>query len=179
MGLAGALELDIYVITLSSPAMSDEILRGLLNQAGAWGALALHILTHARGRMLGQRPQNHPHAPHHATHHQATTHTTHTINQNHPATRALLLLEDVDAAFTESRTAADGAAAPGRLTFSGLLNALDGVAAQEGRLVFMTTNHIERLNEALIRPGRWVGEVIYGIGLEELRIGWRRAFSDC
>jgi hypothetical protein len=28
------------------------------------------------------------------------------------------------------------------------------VAAQEGRLLFMTTNHIERLNDALIRPGR-------------------------
>lgn len=28
------------------------------------------------------------------------------------------------------------------------------VAAQEGRLLFMTTNHIERLNPALIRPGR-------------------------
>jgi SpoVK/Ycf46/Vps4 family AAA+-type ATPase len=28
------------------------------------------------------------------------------------------------------------------------------VAAQEGRLLFMTTNHIERLNNALIRPGR-------------------------
>lgn len=33
-GLAGALGLDIYVTTLSSPAMSDEALRGLLNQAG-------------------------------------------------------------------------------------------------------------------------------------------------
>jgi len=28
------------------------------------------------------------------------------------------------------------------------------VAAQEGRLLFMTTNHIERLSSALIRPGR-------------------------
>ena len=37
---------------------------------------------------------------------------------------------------------------------AGLLNAVDGVAAQEGRLLFMTTNHIERLSDALIRPGR-------------------------
>lgn len=35
-----------------------------------------------------------------------------------------------------------------------LLNALDGVAAAEGRLLFMTTNYIERLDQALIRPGR-------------------------
>lgn len=30
------------------------------------------------------------------------------------------------------------------VTFSGLLNALDGVVATEERLIFMTTNHIER-----------------------------------
>ena len=40
------------------------------------------------------------------------------------------------------------------LTFSGLLNALDGVAASEERLLFMTTNHVDRLDPALIRPGR-------------------------
>lgn len=37
---------------------------------------------------------------------------------------------------------------------AGLLNAIDGVAAQEGRLLFMSTNHPERLTPALIRPGR-------------------------
>ncbi len=42
----------------------------------------------------------------------------------------------------------------GTLFATGLLNAIDGVAAQEGRMLFMTTNHIERLNEALVRPGR-------------------------
>lgn len=41
-----------------------------------------------------------------------------------------------------------------RLTFAGILNALDGIAAQTGRLLFMTTNHKERLDSALIRPGR-------------------------
>jgi len=41
-----------------------------------------------------------------------------------------------------------------KITFSGLLNAIDGVAAGEGRLLFATTNHIERLDPALIRPGR-------------------------
>ena len=32
----------------------------------------------------------------------------------------------------------------GRLTFSGLLNALDGVASTEARIVFMTTNFLDR-----------------------------------
>jgi len=58
--------------------------------------------------------------------------------------RSIILLEDIDRAFT----------AESRVTMSGLLNALDGVAAQEGRIVFMTTNHVDRLDPALIRAGR-------------------------
>uniref|UniRef100_A0A7S0Q794 Mitochondrial chaperone BCS1 n=1 Tax=Coccolithus braarudii TaxID=221442 RepID=A0A7S0Q794_9EUKA len=65
--------------------------------------------------------------------------------------QSLVLLEDIDAAFIE-RDPRDRRSA--FVTFSGLLNALDGVAAGEERLVFMTTNHIERLDPALIRPGR-------------------------
>merc|ERR1711971_1031328 len=41
-----------------------------------------------------------------------------------------------------------------RISFSGLLNALDGVVATEERMVFMTTNHFKRLPRALVRPGR-------------------------
>ena len=63
---------------------------------------------------------------------------------------SILLLEDIDAAFQQR----DKMELAGKLTFSGLLNALDGVMAQEGHLLFMTTNHIERLDPALIRPGR-------------------------
>lgn len=40
------------------------------------------------------------------------------------------------------------------VTFSGFLNALDGVASGEERIIFMTTNHVEKLDQALIRPGR-------------------------
>jgi len=31
-----------------------------------------------------------------------------------------------------------------RLTLSGLLNALDGVASAEARIIFMTTNYVDR-----------------------------------
>lgn len=40
----------------------------------------------------------------------------------------------------------------GRLTFSGLLNALDGVASTEARIVFMTTNYVDR-SELPLREG--------------------------
>ena len=42
----------------------------------------------------------------------------------------------------------------GRLTLSCLLNALDGPTATTGRLLFMTTNHREALDPALLRSGR-------------------------
>ncbi|XP_048339539.1 mitochondrial chaperone BCS1 isoform X3 [Sphaerodactylus townsendi] len=71
--------------------------------------------------------------------------------------QSIILLEDVDAAFISRDLAAENPNAyqgMGRLTFSGLLNALDGVASSEARVVFMTTNHVDRLDPALVRPGR-------------------------
>ncbi|KAJ1528791.1 hypothetical protein ONE63_007170 [Megalurothrips usitatus] len=69
----------------------------------------------------------------------------------------IILLEDIDAAF-ESRVDSDHVAVAyqglNRVTLSGLLNCLDGVPSTEARIVFMTTNYIERLDPALIRPGR-------------------------
>jgi chaperone BCS1 len=63
---------------------------------------------------------------------------------------AVVLIEDIDCVF-DSR---DKNKNENKLTFSGLLNAIDGVAAGEGRIMFMTTNHPEKLDPALIRPGR-------------------------
>lgn len=40
------------------------------------------------------------------------------------------------------------------MSLSGLLNALDGVGAQEGRILFATTNKYTSLDPALSRPGR-------------------------
>ncbi|MGD0053595.1 MAG: AAA family ATPase [Vulcanimicrobiaceae bacterium] len=65
--------------------------------------------------------------------------------------RGILLIEDVDAAFT-AREKSDTAAS--HVTFSGLLNALDGVSSRDSQITVMSTNHIERLDPALIRPGR-------------------------
>merc|ERR1719410_800686 len=40
------------------------------------------------------------------------------------------------------------------LNLSGLLNVLDGVVDTPGRILIMTSNHPEKLDPALIRPGR-------------------------
>lgn len=63
--------------------------------------------------------------------------------------KCLLLIEDIDAAFAKR----EGKEVE-MITFSGLLNAIDGIAAAEGRILVMTTNHIDQIDPALRRPGR-------------------------
>jgi hypothetical protein len=80
---------------------------------------------------------------------QSLTDSTFTLLLNAVEPNSVVLLEDVDAAFCD-RTSREGSS----LSFSGILNAIDGVAASEARILFMTTNHLEKLDPALIRPGR-------------------------
>lgn len=68
--------------------------------------------------------------------------------------RTIVLLEDADATFNRRRKVDEDGYTGANVTFSGLLNALDGVATGEDRITFLTTNHIDKLDEALIRPGR-------------------------
>lgn len=63
---------------------------------------------------------------------------------------SIVLIEDVDCAFRD-RENEDASG----ITFSGFLNCIDGVIApQNGRVLIMSTNHVDRLDPALIRPGR-------------------------
>ena len=86
--------------------------------------------------------------------------------------RCVALLEDIDVAFHDmsDRELPDEGKAPKeikgpvalttqrdamcRVSLSGLLNALDGVGAQEGRILFAATNRFEAIDAALRRPGR-------------------------
>eukprot|EP01130_Rhizamoeba_saxonica_P018674 TRINITY_DN9421_c0_g1_i1.p1 TRINITY_DN9421_c0_g1~~TRINITY_DN9421_c0_g1_i1.p1 ORF type:complete len:447 (-),score=74.59 TRINITY_DN9421_c0_g1_i1:183-1328(-) len=84
-----------------------------------------------------------------------------TINAilNNLPPKSIVLIEDIDAAMVgsgavdrskDSSTLINQAG----LTLGGLLNALDGVASQEGNIMFMTTNKPVVLDKALIRGGR-------------------------
>ena len=64
--------------------------------------------------------------------------------------RSVILIEDIDSFFRQ-RQKADAAV---KLSYSGFINALDGVASHEGSVVFLTTNHPELIDEAAIRSGR-------------------------
>jgi mitochondrial chaperone BCS1 len=120
--IAGELNLDVYVISLSRAGLDDNSLQELISDL----------------------PE-----------------------------QCIALMEDIDAAFhqtlsrelpgegeeseqTNSLTPPVAAQerTTSRISLSGLLNALDGVGAQEGRLLFATTNRYEALDPALRRPGR-------------------------
>lgn len=117
--LAGELDLDIYLVSLSKKGLDDSTLNELITKIPS---------------------------------------------------RSLVLMEDIDAAFFRgisregpafvSDTSPE-AESPGQdslptsaVTLSGLLGAIDGVAAQEGRILFATTNKYTALDPALVRPGR-------------------------
>ncbi|KAK7045086.1 p-loop containing nucleoside triphosphate hydrolase protein [Favolaschia claudopus] len=94
--------------------------------------------------------------------------------------RCILLIEDIDCAFpSRGEDEEDVQAEPildksgkviggttqtpprSAVTLSGLLNVLDSVSSEEGRLTFATTNHIENLDSALIRAGRFDVKIEY------------------
>lgn len=109
--------------------------------------------------------------------------------------RCLVLLEDIDAIGLKRRvaaTAADGEDDSssssderelrhhGRheLTLSGLLNVLDGVASQEGRIVLMTSNFADKLDPALVRPGRVDKKIFLGnISPRSAELMFRRMYA--
>ncbi|TFK29633.1 P-loop containing nucleoside triphosphate hydrolase protein [Coprinopsis marcescibilis] len=92
--------------------------------------------------------------------------------------KAIALMEDIDVAFSHAMNRRDlgeedeikepgnstkaaedskpsqPSSLTSKVTLSGLLNALDGAGAQEGRLLFATTNKVSSLDPALCRPGR-------------------------
>ena len=75
---------------------------------------------------------------------------------------SILLFEDIDSTF-------DGRKSLNKkgVTFSGFLNALDGVVEMDGVLVIITTNHIEKMDPALLRAGRMDLKVEVGYSSEK------------
>ncbi|KAJ5988301.1 hypothetical protein N7481_003511 [Penicillium waksmanii] len=99
--------------------------------------------------------------------------------------RCIVLLEDIDTAGitkTRGKTVIPGdgggpvipaaeddldESSKDSITLSGLLNVIDGVAASEGRILVMTTNHPDKLDPALLRPGRVDMSISFGYMSED------------
>lgn len=105
---------------------------------------------------------------------------------------SVLLFEDIDCmrgnearARAQAQTPRPGLAESAAkdtnngVTLSGLLNILDGFHAPNGVLFAMTTNHIEKLDVALLRPGRIDYKLYLGnaTDLQKLEL-YRRFFPD-
>lgn len=64
---------------------------------------------------------------------------------------SIIVLEDIDCLFEERKI---NDSSKNSITFSAILNCLDGLVCKDGSIVIATTNHIEKLDPALIRSGR-------------------------
>jgi len=89
--------------------------------------------------------------------------------------RSVILIEDVDAFFQQRSKADTGV----KVSYSGFINALDGVAAHEGSVVFLTTNHPQLIDEAAIRSGRVDFRLELGLcDRSQLERMFRKFFDD-
>ena len=109
---------------------------------------------------------------------------------NDVPTKSLILFEDIDCMKTgKARPDEEGAAKEARapngsteaqdrfgVTLSGLLNVLDGFSAPGNMLFVMTTNKIDVLDRALLRPGRIDYKLFFGDVLQEQKIELYRRF---
>ena len=92
--------------------------------------------------------------------------------------QCIILLEDIDAAsLTQTRNtdkkvdtcpSKANNLQPAAVFLSTLLNAIDGVSLPEGHLLIMMTNHVEYLDEVLIRPGRVDRKIEFSLADEEM-----------
>ncbi|KAH8823490.1 P-loop containing nucleoside triphosphate hydrolase protein [Flagelloscypha sp. PMI_526] len=124
--LAGDLGLEIYSISLSGPSMDDHMLAMLVSTVPKRAILLIEDIDCAfpSREELEEQEQDDPYM--------------------NPMGRMPGYPMGMPA-YTMPRT---------NVTMSGLLNVLDGVGSDEGRLFFATTNYPERLDSALMRPGR-------------------------
>jgi mitochondrial chaperone BCS1 len=93
--------------------------------------------------------------------------------------RCIIILEDIDRAGLSNRrdqeTSKEGRK---NISLSGLLNIIDRISSHEGYLLFMTTNYIEKLDTALIRPGRINKTISFKISItKQIESTFRHMFS--
>ncbi|KAJ7062705.1 hypothetical protein C8F01DRAFT_1134999 [Mycena amicta] len=130
--LAGALNLEIYVLSLSSRFVDDAYLQRAASAIPKHGIFVIEDIDCAFPTSRDEEDDAELDDAAYAA-------FMHNTNPNR-AMRGMTRM-----AVPAARTA---------VTLSGLLNVIDGVGSEEGKLFFATTNHIERLDPALLRPGR-------------------------
>jgi mitochondrial chaperone BCS1 len=89
---------------------------------------------------------------------------------------SIVVFEDIDALFSSGR---QNRVAHSNLTFSGLLNALDGISNPNGQIFILTTNLRDQLDHALLRNGRVDMHVEFGYAIpEQMEQMWCNFYPD-
>ncbi|OTA92840.1 hypothetical protein M434DRAFT_314161 [Hypoxylon sp. CO27-5] len=140
LALAGYFKLRIYIVSLSSITSNEESLASLFAELPRRCVVLLEDID--------------------------TAGLTHTREGNEPRSQDQSTDNSNTTVPGQLTTGTSNSNSGGRLSLSGLLNILDGVASQEGRVLIMTTNHLEKLDSALIRPGRVDMIVEFGLADE-------------
>ncbi|KAG1762877.1 P-loop containing nucleoside triphosphate hydrolase protein [Suillus occidentalis] len=142
--IAGELMLDIYVVSLSSSWISDSTLTTLMGRVPARCIVLLEDLDAAFTRSV-TRDKGSNGTP---------DSSSNSSEEGAPE-------QPVTSSSSRHRRHKDHISDVNTLSLSGLLNALDGVAAAEGRILFATTNHLERLDPALSASGPYGSEALF------------------
>ncbi|KAH9995436.1 P-loop containing nucleoside triphosphate hydrolase protein [Russula compacta] len=134
--LAGELGLDVYIISLSKSGLDDSTLNSLITSLPEQCIAIMEDIdaafTHGITRDVAGTELDDP--------------RRRELSRRGP--------DDPREDGRNDRQTPNESDKSSRVTLSGLLNALDGISAQEGRLLFATTNRYNSLDPALIRPGR-------------------------
>lgn len=96
--------------------------------------------------------------------------------------KEIIVIEDVDSnTMTKDRDTDEDEENLKTMLMGGIseiLNALDGIVISHGRIIIMTTNHIEKLDPALLRPGRVDLKLCLGYMTPEVFGEFALAFFD-
>jgi len=126
--MAGELGLDVYVISLSRVGLDDTSLNEIISELPEKCIALMEDIDAAFQHTVNREP----------------------FTSSEPSTN--------DSSSSSPPPPNQGGPPPtssgSRVSLSGLLNALDGVGAQEGRILYATTNKYSALDPALCRPGR-------------------------
>lgn len=159
--LAGVFGLDIYCLSLSEATLTEEDLILLFNSLPKRCVVLLEDIDSAGVlRKKEETDTDEKLSPRRGGRRGGKGESTDAEKgrSDETAAAAKELAKEVAKAITsstENKGGRPGIIATNQgISLSGLLNAIDGVASQEGRVLVMTTNYPEKLDDALVRPGR-------------------------
>lgn len=133
MAIAGHFNIDLYVLSLANPRLSDGMLTNLMTSVDEPCVVLLEDIDSAglSREVSGVK-----------------------IEGNKPPPPAPNLSGEEDKDFDKMGRVSERVDVRFNVTLSGVLNALDGAASPEGHILIMSTNAPENLDPALARAGR-------------------------